>query len=267
MERGSLGSRFIQSWDALLALFAKAKDVFRQWNLHINDTKTELVHFRIADRHELMEDGRTPLRGNEEWCSTKLLGSLMCSVKDIERRCTLGNIAFQSFKKVWMNSKITLHKKLRVYEAQVVSIIMYNSSCWAAPATVLEKLDICHRKHLRFIMNIWWPRGTISNATLYKRCNTTPLSERVALSRWKMLGHVLRSPENSPAQSALCFALEAMNNMAGRVGRHRSNLFKMIKADLKAQNLDLCEYNDILVLRELASKRSVWKSMFVSSIT
>ena len=92
--------------DALKALFLTAKDVFSQWNLQINETKTEFVHFRIADRHELMEDGRTPLRGNEEWCSTKLLGSLMCSVKDIGRRCMLGNIAFQTFKKVWMNSKI-----------------------------------------------------------------------------------------------------------------------------------------------------------------
>ena len=89
--------------------------------------------------------------------------------------------------------------KIKVYEAQVVSIIMYNSSCWAAPAAVLEKLDICHRKHLRTIMNIRWPRSMITNDTLYKRCNTTPLSQRAALSRWKMLGHALRIPENSPA--------------------------------------------------------------------
>ena len=140
--------------DTLTALFTTAKDVFSEWNLQINEAKTEYVHFRIADRDELMEDGKTPLRGNEEWCTTKLLGSLMCSVKDVGNRCMLGNIAFQSFKKVWMNSRITLEKKIKVYEAQVVSIIMYNSSCWAAPAVVLEKLDICHRKHLRTIMNI-----------------------------------------------------------------------------------------------------------------
>ena len=247
--------------DALKALFLTAKDVFSQWNLEINETKTEFVHFRIADRHELMEDGRTPLRGNEEWCSTKLLGSLMCSVKDIGRRCMLGNIAFQTFKKVWLNRKITLQKKLRVDEAQVVSIIMYNSSCWAAPAGVLEKLNICHRKHLRSIMNIRWPCGIISNATLYKRCNTTPLSERAALSRWKMLGHVLRSPENSPAQSALCFAVDAMNTMPGRVGRHRVNLLQVLNKDLKLHDLKLTEYNDIVSLRELASDRCRWKNM------
>ena len=72
----------------------------------------------------------------------------MCSTKDINQRCTLGNAAFQSFKKVWINSKIPVDKKLKVYEAQVVSVIMYNASSWAATSAGLSKLDICHKKHL-----------------------------------------------------------------------------------------------------------------------
>ena len=152
--------------DTLKALLPVAKAIFKEWNLEINEDKTEFVHFRVAERDEKLADG-TPMRGNEEWCSTKLLGSLRCSTKDIIRRCTLGNVAFNNFKKVWMNSKITLDKKLKVYEAQVVSVIMYNSSCWATPKAVLEKLNVCHRRHLRQIMNIRWPRSMISNKTLY----------------------------------------------------------------------------------------------------
>jgi hypothetical protein len=53
------------------------------------------------------------------------------------------------------------------------------------------------------------------------------------------VGHVLRSPENSPAQSVLCFAVDAMSCMPGRVGRHRVNLFQVIKKDLKLYNLEL----------------------------
>ena len=44
--------------DTLTALFRIAKDVFSEWNLQINEAKTEYVHFRIADRDELMEDGK-----------------------------------------------------------------------------------------------------------------------------------------------------------------------------------------------------------------
>ena len=138
---------------------------------------------------------------------------------------------------------------------------MYNSSCWAAPKVVLEKLDVCHRKHLRQIMNVRWPHSLMSNKTLYSRCNTTPLSVRAEASRWKMLGHVLRSPENSPAQAALCFAVESMNTLPGRLGRHRINLLSLIKCDLQSRDLSLNSYDDILNLRILAHNRVVWKDM------
>jgi hypothetical protein len=248
--------------NTLKALLPIAQNIFSEWNLEINKGKTEFVDFSVAERHEKLADGRTPLRGNEEWCSTKLLGSLMCSTKDISRRCILGNVAFNNFKKVWMNSRITLAKKLKVYEAQVVSVIMYNSSCWAAPKVVLEKLNVCHRKHLRQILNIRWPFGFISNKTLYAKCNTTPLSERAEYSRWKMLGHVLRSPENSPAQAALCFAVESMNNLPGRLGRHRINLLSVLRNDLKSRNLSLNTYDDIINLRNLAYNRAQWRKVF-----
>jgi hypothetical protein len=90
----------------------------------------------------------------------------------------LGNIAFQNFKKIWMSSKIAVERNLKVFEAQVISIILYNSSCWAtaAPAAVLEKLDICNRKHLhrylrsfehlvatRYDLMIHCTRGVIPN--------------------------------------------------------------------------------------------------------
>ena len=40
------------------ALFAAAKDIFGKWNLLIIEAKTEFVHFRIAGRDELIEDGK-----------------------------------------------------------------------------------------------------------------------------------------------------------------------------------------------------------------
>ena len=179
----------------------------------------------------------------------------MCSVKDIDRRCVLGNIAFNSFSKVWLSSKITLEKKLKVYQAQVISVIMYNASCWAAPKHVLEKLDACHRKHLRKIMNIKWPSSMISNKTLYARCRTKPLSSIAEAARWKMLGHVLRSDESSPAHASLCFAVDSMGILSGRIGRHRINLFKVLQNDLKQRSIPLTRYEDI------AHNREQWRNM------
>ena len=78
-----------------------------------------------------------------------------------------------------------LKKRLMLNEALVMSVLMYNSSCWAAPKAALNKLDVVHRRHLRTILNYKYP-NVISNVNLYKRCDSEPLSARVKRSRWKM---------------------------------------------------------------------------------
>ena len=50
--------------DSLPALFPIAKAVFKEWNLHVNEDKTEFIHFRVAGPTEKMDDGK-PLRKNE----------------------------------------------------------------------------------------------------------------------------------------------------------------------------------------------------------
>lgn len=95
--------------ESLNELSPVVTDIFGEWNLQINGTKTEFVHFRVADSNERRKDG-TLERGDEKWCWSKLLRSFICTTKDINHRCTLGNVTFQSFKKVWINSKIPVDK-------------------------------------------------------------------------------------------------------------------------------------------------------------
>ena len=58
----------------------------------------------------------------------------MCSEYDIKQKCVLGNLAFNNFKDIWLQGKrIGLCKLIKVYEAMVTSVIMYNCSSWAAP--------------------------------------------------------------------------------------------------------------------------------------
>ena len=74
-------------------------------------------------------------------------------------RCIKGDIAFRKFRKVWLTGKkITLGRRLRLYEAQVVSVMMYNSNSWCATDVALNKIDVTRRKHLRRILNIRWPK-------------------------------------------------------------------------------------------------------------
>lgn len=247
--------------EVLKEILPICKEILEQWNLFVNEDKTEFVRFFIAGKDEVDEKGE-PLKNREPWRKTVSLGSRLCSTVDITHRCILGNVAFEKYNKLWVTgSRISLVTKIKLYEAFVTPVLLYNCNSWAAPQNVLNKLDVCQRKHLRRIVKMTYPI-IISNKDLYARCNVTPLSERVTKSRWKMLGHILRSDCNSPAQLALSFAVDSMCNMRGRVGRHQTSIFKTILCDLNKRKLKLYNTDDLTELRHLASNRVLWRSMF-----
>ena len=209
-----------------------------------------------ASKDDVDSEGKL-LKDNEPW------RSFICSQADIKHRIVLANSAFQTFRKIWLERcKIPLSKKLIVYEAQVISVLMYNCACWSAPKNVLSKLDTCVRKHLRKILNIYWPKGVISNRELYRRCNTVPITERVRKARWTFFGHVLRMDDNCPPVLALRFAITSGELYCGRLGRPRINLLSTLQEDLKEFNLSLKSVNDLEEIRLIARNRSKWKQMF-----
>ena len=205
--------------DRLRNMLPICTNVLKEWDLDVSEIKTEFVHLFLASQGEV-DSGGAPLKDNEPWRSSKSLGSLLCSRADIKHRINLANCAFQTYSKIWLErSKIPLAKKLLVYEAQVVSVLLYNCGCWSAPKNVLSKLDTCSRKHLRRILNIHWPKGVISNKELYRRCNAVPITERVRKARWTLLGHILRMDDNCPPVLALRFALTSGDLYTYRHGR------------------------------------------------
>ena len=252
--------------ETLEDLLPVCRDVFQEWNLYVNEDKTEFAHFYVAGKQDTDADGAL-LHGNEPWRFCKSLGSLLCSTADIAHRIALAQAAFQTYTKLWLRgTQIPLDRKLVVYEAQVLSVLLYNCSSWSAPKAVMEKLNTCHRKHLRKICNIHYP-GVISNKELYRRCNTVPITERVRKARWTLLGHILRMDDNCPAVLSLRFAVESSSSLKGRRGRPRTNLYSFIQADLKQHNMRLNSTEDLTELRTIASERAKWKNMFSYNVS
>ena len=223
------------------------------------------MHFYVAKKGETDSYG-VQLLGNEPWRFCKSLGSLLCSTADIARRIALAQSAFKTYCKIWLRgTKIPLKRKLVVYEAQVLSVLLYNCSSWSAPQCVMEKLNTLHRKHLRHICNIRWP-GVIKNKELYRRCDTIPITERVRKARWTLLGHILRMDDNCAPSLALRYAVDSSNSLRGRRGRPRTNLFSSIQADLKFFDLRLNSIDDLSNLKTVAYDRANWRNMFSYNI-
>ncbi|KAK6743857.1 hypothetical protein RB195_010888 [Necator americanus] len=53
---------------------------------------------------------------------------------------------------------ITNEVKLRAYPSAIRPIMMYRSETWAAPSTVMERLDCTERKLFRRLLDYFWPR-------------------------------------------------------------------------------------------------------------
>ena len=145
--------------DQLLKL---CRDVFAEWNLKVNEDKTEFTKLYLVEKDEREEKGEL-VKGREEWRSSKTLGSKLCTKVDITHRCNRGHQAFESFKKVWLQgTKISLSRRLMVYNKQVTSVIMYNCNSWAPTNESMNELDVYQRKHLRQILKMQWPTGRSS---------------------------------------------------------------------------------------------------------
>ena len=89
-----------------------------------------------------------------------------------------------------------------------------------------------------------------------------PLTERVDHARWKMLGHVLRSGNGTPAFQSFKFAVTGTTDLKGRIGRHRSNLFDLIMLDLKNRGIKVRNEQELENLIEIANDRDLWRDLF-----
>ena len=115
----------------------------RQWNLKVNESKTEITRIE---------------RYQEEWKDVRKLGSLINESEDIKRRKILAQNAFNELKNIWTRKgKIGEQKRIQLYEALVIPILLYNCGTWGLTKQNLESLNIMHRKHLRNIIGVHWP--------------------------------------------------------------------------------------------------------------
>ncbi|KAK6734692.1 hypothetical protein RB195_018092 [Necator americanus] len=73
--------------------------------------------------------------------------------RDVQQRCAKATSAFNSLTKCLWLTPITDEAK-RVYLSATHPIMMYGSETWAAPSTVMVRLDCTERKLLRRLLGL-----------------------------------------------------------------------------------------------------------------
>ena len=193
---------------------------------------------------------------------TRKLGSLLGDCEDVARRKQLAAAAFASLWSLWKRGSIISEKRrIRLYKALVLPILLYNSSTWALTKSVLEQLDAFHRRQLKSLIQVKWPQK-ISNVALYQRCSVAPLSRGVKRARWRLLGHILRLPDECPARMAMEYYFKDKDAKKWR-GRPRTTIQLVLSADLKMSgNGQLDNLHDLQRLHQIAQDRDSWKELY-----
>ncbi|XP_078580636.1 uncharacterized protein LOC144864435 [Branchiostoma floridae x Branchiostoma japonicum] len=134
------------------------------------------------------------------------LGSVISSdggaTKDIEARIGKGKAAFVQLRPVWRARNISLRTKLRIFESNVKSILLYGCETWGLTQANIKKLQTFINVRLRYILGIWWP-NKISNHDLLEKTGQEPVEVTIRRRKWRWIGHTLRKPPPSITRAVL----------------------------------------------------------------
>ena len=167
----------------------------------------------MKTQHTQIEQGNND---TELWRNAKKLGSLLGDKEDINRRKQLSIISMNKYESLWIKKEhLNKHLRIELYKKLIKPVLLYNSSTWGLTANDELKLDTFHKKQLRRVIGKIY-LDKISNAKLYEKCKTYPISLQITELRWQKFGHILRLDQNTPAYTSMLYYFSTSS-----VGRYK----------------------------------------------
>ena len=236
------------------------------FGLKVSFTKTKMM----AAGREVSAEDQTPLHvGSEEIEYVKeftYLGSVVASSgrmdADIDRRIAQASKAFGALKRsVLQDHDLTTHTKRLVYNACVLSVLLYGSESWIALRKHLKKLDTFHNRCIRITLGITrtqqWSQRLTSQEVRNRWGDSEMIATKVMRRRLEWLGHVVRMPDHRIPKQSFFGWLPQPRPRGGPTRRWRDN----IRKDLKSIGVNEDEWYEDATL-----SRAGWRSIYRSAM-
>ena len=222
--------------------------------LKINTAKTEVMKIRTQDTR-CVSIGSSNLKEVNNFI---YLGSRMSNDGDIRAEINIrigkSSCAFNYLKNVWKEDRISLATKLKLFNAIVISVLLYGCESWKGLKESEERVRRFESNCLRRILKIRW-YDHVSEEELRRRTGQQSVVEKIKLARWKWYGHVLRMPEERITKQALNWRPEGRR----RIGRPKDTWRRTLTREINLKNL---QEDDV---RRRAEDRAAWRS-FVADL-
>ena len=181
------------------------------------------------------------------------LGSLVSKTggaeEDVEARVRKAQLAFITLNPVWRSPVIRSKTKLKIFNSNVKSVLLYGSETWLMTDKLRSRLQTFINKCLRKVLRIFWPNW-ITNEELWSTTNTKPIDEEIRRRKWKWLGHTLRKDPMSITRQSLRW------NPAGRRkrGRPKKTWRRTVEEEMKQVDMSWGQLSNI------AQNRVRWRA-------
>ena len=168
-------------------------------DLHININKTKGMTVN-------MQKFRLEGTEIEEAGSFVYLGSVVSETRgtdeDITSRIKKANGVFVQLCPVWRNLNISKEIKIRIFNTNVKSVLLYACENWKTTNQITRTLQIFVNKCLRRIMNIKWT-DKITNEELWKITHQKSIENQIKRRKWNWIGHTLCKETGAIEKTAL----------------------------------------------------------------
>ncbi|KAK3757375.1 hypothetical protein RRG08_058232 [Elysia crispata] len=148
---------------------------------------------------------------------------------DVRSRVAKARAAFKTLDKIWRDRTISTKTKIRLFNSNVKSALLYGCETWSLNQSSLKKVQTFVNGCLRRILRIFWPER-IRNEELWNRAGQRPIREEITQRRWRWLGHTLRKPRNSITRQSLQWNPQGKRSR----GRPRTTWRRNLEEEMKA---------------------------------
>ena len=223
-----LSHRLQDMQDKLTAL----ADIAKKVGLKISKEKTKLM------RTNNEQDAPINIEGSEIKCIDEFvyLGSKISqtgeTAEDIQARINKARQVFAMLRPVWRATTISTNSKLRIFNSNVKSLLLYGSETKRVLTSTSSKIQTFINRCLRQILRIRW-FDKVRNTDLWEKAKQEPIDVQIRERKWRWLGHTLRKdPENTTRQ-----ALDLNQQGKRKRGRPRQTWERSLQDDLSSINM------------------------------
>ena len=222
------------------------------FGLRINTTKTVVMHVgqHNADNIETRVNGVILEQAREFIYLGSVISDDGSLDAEINRRLGAAAAAFGRLRiRALTNRDLSLHTRVSVYNAAVISVLLYGAETWTIYRRQLRRLESFHAKSLCRILGLSW-RDLVPFTEILRRAKATSIESLILLRRLCWAGHVQRMPNNRlPRQLLYGELATGRRSMGGQKLRYKDQL----SASLRKCSMHPGSFE------RLSSERALWR--------